>query len=86
MRSVSATVRIPQGIHAAIAHGLHREADRFESSLFLKHGARTASLGSIVAVLALGVERGAEIEILADGSDESAALVAIVGLLHELAT
>jgi phosphocarrier protein HPr len=86
MRSVSATVRIPQGIHAAIAHGLHREAGRFESSLFLKHGARTASLGSIVAILALGVERGAEIEILADGSDEAAALVAIVGLLDELAT
>ncbi|TFB95310.1 MULTISPECIES: HPr family phosphocarrier protein [Cryobacterium] len=86
MRTERATVCIPQGIHAAIAHRLHREAGRFQSSLFLKHGARTASLGSIIAILALGVERGAEIEILADGSDESAALVAIVGLLDELAT
>jgi phosphotransferase system HPr (HPr) family protein len=86
MIRASVTVRIPDGIHAGIAHRLHHEGGRFQSSLFLKHDGRTASLGSVVAMLALGVEFGAEIEILADGGDEGAALSTIVALLEELAT
>ncbi|TFC02510.1 HPr family phosphocarrier protein [Cryobacterium mannosilyticum] len=79
------TVRIKQGIHAEIAHLLHQEAGRFSSSVFIQHGEETASLRSIVAVLSLGVEDGTEIDVLADGTDEAAALAAAVAILEQTA-
>ena len=78
-------VRIGQGIHAEIAHRLHQVAGRFSSSVFIQHGEETASLRSIVAVLALGVEAGAEIDVLADGTDEADALAAAVAILERAA-
>ena len=76
------TVLLPYGIHAAIAHRLHRSASRFSSSVFLRASSETASLRSVVAVLALGVQSGAEIDILADGADEAAAVAAVVAMLQ----
>ncbi|WP_166787915.1 HPr family phosphocarrier protein [Cryobacterium adonitolivorans] len=77
-----ATVRLPHGVHAAIAHRLHQTASRFSSSVFLRRGEEIASLRSIVAVLALGLHVGADIEVLADGTDEVDAVAAIVGMLR----
>ncbi len=67
----------PAGIHAIVAQELAQLAERFASSLFLRHGGRTANLGRVVEVLALGVRGGAAITVLADGVDETAALEAV---------
>ena len=75
------TVAIPLGIHAAIAHHLREVADSFSSSVFLRRGNETASLRSIVAMLSLGITVGTDVEIIADGIDESAALAAIVAII-----
>jgi phosphotransferase system HPr (HPr) family protein len=77
-----ATVRLPHGVHAAIAHRLHQAASRFSSSVFLRRGEETASLRSIIPVLALGIQVGAVVEVLADGADEAEAVAAIVGILQ----
>ena len=76
------TVAIPHGIHAAIAHHLREVADSFSSSVFLKRGSETASLRSIVAMLSLGITAGTDLEIIADGIDESAALFAIAEIIE----
>ena len=86
MFSEQATVRLPHGVHAAIAHRLHQTASRFSSSVFLRRGEETASLRSIVAVLALGIPVGAVIEVLADGTDEVDAVAAIVRMLRSTTT
>ena len=77
-----ATVRLPHGIHSEIAHRLHHVASHFSSSVFLRWGEETASLRSIVAVLALGIEVGTEIEILADGADEVEAVAAVAAMVQ----
>ena len=77
-----ATVRLPYGVHSAIAHRLHKTASTFSSSVFLRSGEETASLRSIVAVLALGIQVGTEIEILADGPDESEAVAAVIAMVQ----
>lgn len=77
-----ATVRLPHGVHAAIAHRLHQTAGLFSSSVFLRRGEETASLRSIVRVLALGIQVGTVVEVLADGADEAEAVAAIVGMLQ----
>jgi len=77
-----ATVRLPHGIHSAVAHRLHHAASGFSSSVFLRWGDETASLRSIVAVLALGIQTGTEIEILADGTDEAEAVAALIAMVQ----
>lgn len=76
-------VGIPLGIHAEIAHDLSQEANRFSSSVFLSYGGKTASLRSMVSLLALGVSSGCEVELLADGSDEQEAATALTGMLKD---
>lgn len=82
MISRQVVVRIPGGIHAAVAHCLSQEADRFRSSVFLSFGGRTASLTSMIAVLALGVPAGEVVELRADGLDEEDAAAAVVAALE----
>ncbi|TFC70542.1 HPr family phosphocarrier protein [Cryobacterium sp. TMT2-4] len=77
-----ATVRLPHGVHSAIAHRLHHTASSFSSSVFLRSGEEIASLSSIVAVMALGIQVGTEIEILADGTDESEAVAAVMAMVQ----
>ncbi|HEY8717194.1 HPr family phosphocarrier protein [Pengzhenrongella sp.] len=71
-----------RGIHALVAHRLLAEGDRFQSSIFLSYGGRTASLRNPVAVLALGVPGGRELELRADGADEIEAASAVALLLE----
>lgn len=82
MLTQRATVRLPHGVHSAIAHRLHHAAGDFSSSVFLRWGEETASLRSIVAVLALGIQVGSEIEILADGTDEVEAVAAVIAMVQ----
>ena len=70
---------------AVTAYPKESSASGFSSSVFLRWGDETASLRSIVAVLSLGVEDGTEIDVLADGTDEAAALAAAVAILEQTA-
>ena len=77
------TVRIadPLGVHALVAQELVGLATRYESSLYLRHEGRTASLRRLIEVLALGIPSGAEVSVWADGIDEGPALTAVVAVL-----
>ena len=77
------TVRItdPLGVHALVAQELASLATRYESSLYLCHDGRTASLHRPIDLLALGIPSGAEGSVWADGIDERLALAAVVAVL-----
>lgn len=65
------------GIHARPATILVQTATKFESDIELEYNSKKVNLKSIMGVMSLGVGRGAEITIYADGKDEAEALEAI---------
>jgi phosphotransferase system HPr (HPr) family protein len=83
----SRTVRLPDGVdlHARPAGLLIRAAAKFESSVTLAAGGRSADAKSILQVLALGATGGTELTVATSGCDGSDALEAIAHLLEHLA-
>ncbi len=78
-------------IRVALAHGLHarpaalvaKEAAGFGAEIALEIAGRRANARSPVAVMALGVRFGDEIEVVASGADAVAALEALAALMLE---
>ena len=66
-----------QGLHARPATTLVSKANQFKSTITIFYEGETADLKSIMGVLALGVTRGALVEIKAEGEDASEAMEAI---------
>ncbi|OLN22375.1 phosphocarrier protein HPr [Domibacillus antri] len=75
------TVTADTGIHARPATLLVQTASKFSSDINLEFNGKTVNMKSIMGVMSLGIGKGAEIAISADGSDETAALEAITSLL-----
>jgi phosphocarrier protein len=75
-------VRNQPGIHARPAALFVKKAAEFRAEIFVTHGDLTVNGKSIMGVMMLAAETGAELKITADGPDESAAVEALVGLVH----
>ena len=60
----------PVGLHAKPLTMLVNEASRFDSDIKLIYEAKSASLKSIMGVMALGIPTKAKLEIIAEGQDE----------------
>ena len=65
------------GLHARAATAFVQRASEFQSSIWAEYQGVRASAKSLLGVLALGVDQGAEILLTANGSDEEAALAAL---------
>jgi phosphocarrier protein FPr/phosphocarrier protein len=76
-------------VKVALAHGLHarpaalvaKQAASFAAEIALEIAGRRANARSPVAVMALGVRFGDEIEVVASGDDAAAALEALAALM-----
>lgn len=75
------TVIDETGIHARPATILVSNASKFESDIKLEYKEKQVNLKSIMGVMGLGIPKGAEIKIIAEGSDEEAALNALEEVL-----
>lgn len=62
---------------------LIQKASTFRSSVWLSRGERRANAKSLLGVMSLGIENAAELQISADGSDETEALEAIASYLEQ---
>ena len=80
MPEISFTVKNKVGLHARPASVFVRESSKFKSAITVIHGDRQANAKSILNVLTLGVNRGAVIQIRAEGEDADAALQALKAL------
>lgn len=69
------------GIHARPATMLVQTASKFESDIQLEYNGKKVNLKSIMGVMSLGVGKGAEITIYAEGDDENEAITTISDLL-----
>ncbi|MFC9596635.1 phosphocarrier protein HPr [Peribacillus butanolivorans] len=76
------TVTAETGIHARPATLLVQAAGKFDSEINLTHKEKKVNLKSIMGVMSLGIGKGAEITISAEGSDENDALKTLTDTLN----
>ncbi|KAA9302148.1 MULTISPECIES: phosphocarrier protein HPr [Aerococcus] len=77
MQKETFNITAETGIHARPATLLVQTASKFESEINLEYKGKSVNLKSIMGVMSLGVGKGADVEITAEGSDEEEAIAAI---------
>jgi phosphocarrier protein len=82
MTSESVTVVNQLGMHARAAAKFVHLATRFQAQVRVAREARVMDGKSIMGILLLAAARGTTITISADGTDEHAALEALVALVQ----
>jgi len=70
------------GLHARPATFFIQKANEFKSGIWVERDERKVNAKSLLGVLSLGVVKGGEINIIADGEDEEAALAALLHLIE----
>ena len=70
------------GLHARPATFFIQKANEFKSSLWVEKEERRVNAKSLLGVLSLGIVGGTNIRIIADGSDEEAAVDGLVNLVQ----
>lgn len=78
MVSQKVTVKNEAGLHARPASVLVKTASRFKSEFYIRMYGYEVNGKSILGVMTLAAESGAEMELILEGPDEAAALEAIV--------
>ena len=71
-----------QGLHARPASIFVKTAGKFKSNVSIIHGNEVANAKSIINIMSLGLKKGEEIKITAEGIDEKEAIEALVTLIE----
>jgi len=72
------------GLHARPAAMFVQTARKFSSKIMLRKAGKIADSKNILQVLALGVDMGDEVEVVAEGPDEDMAIEELAKLLTEV--
>lgn len=71
------------GMHARPAGLLVKEAKAFASKITIEANGKTAEATKLMALMQLGVKKGAEVVITAEGADEEAAIAKLEAFMKE---
>lgn len=82
MFSKEVVVKNQVGLHARPATFFIQRANEFKSSVWVEKDERKVNAKSLLGVLSLGITKGTQINILADGADEEEAVTTLVGLIE----
>ncbi len=86
MYSKEVTVTNSVGLHARPATFFIQKSNEFKSSIWVEKGDRRINAKSLLGILSLGIIKGTEIKVIADGVDEEAAVSSLINLIeNELA-
>ena len=77
------TISNKLGLHARASAKLTKLAGGFQSEVFMTRSSRRVNAKSIMGVMMLAAGMGAEVEIEIEGTDEEAAMDAIVALIDD---
>ena len=69
------------GLHARPATFFIQRANEFKSSIWVVKDERKVNAKSLLGVLSLGITRGTEVSLVADGNDEEEALESLIELI-----
>ena len=83
MYSKVATVNNQVGLHARPATFFIQKANEFRSGIWVEKDDRRVNAKSLLGVLSLGVTKGTTLTVIADGSDEKAAVEALAALVND---
>jgi len=75
------TVNNQVGLHARPATFFIQKANEFKSSIWVEKEERRVNAKSLLGVLSLGIIKGTQINIMADGADETEAVSALADLI-----
>ena len=81
MLTKTVTVENSVGLHARPATLFIQKANSYKSSVWIENSDRRANAKSLLGVLSLGITKGKEITIIADGADEKEAVDGLVDLI-----
>lgn len=83
MKEIIKTVVNPNGIHARPASIFVQEAKKFQSKITVENlgTGKSKDAKAILCVMSLGMTKGTEIKITADGPDEETAIQAMSDLI-----
>ncbi|MCL2588183.1 MAG: HPr family phosphocarrier protein [Oscillospiraceae bacterium] len=70
------------GLHARPATFFIQKANEFKCSIWVERDDRKVNAKSLLGVLSLGVVKGGEINLIADGEDEEEAIAALMHLIE----
>ena len=70
------------GLHARASSKFTQLASRFKSEIWIARGSRRVNAKSIMGVMMLAAAKGTQVLIEANGTDEAAALDALVTLIN----
>ncbi len=69
------------GLHARPATFFIQKANEFKSSIWVEKDERRVNAKSLLGVLSLGIVKGTAVTIIADGTDEEAAIETLSALI-----
>jgi len=75
------TIKNSVGLHARPATFFIQKANSFKSSISVEREDRRVNAKSLLGVLSLGIVKGMEITLVADGPDEEEAVEALANLI-----
>ena len=81
MTEATTTIENKTGIHARPASVFVQKASSFKSKVQLKAKGKTVDAKSILMIMSMGLVKGTEITICADGPDEAEAVKALRDLV-----
>ena len=82
MTEANVTIENKTGIHARPASVFVQTATKFKSKVQIKAKGKTVDAKSILMIMSMGLVKGTEMTIVADGPDEAEAVKALVDLVN----
>ena len=82
MKKQTVVIKNETGLHARPASMLVDEASGYDSDINLVYEGKEVNAKSIMGVMSLGISQNGEVVVQAKGSDEEAAVEAIVKLIE----
>lgn len=83
MTEATATIENKTGIHARPASQFVQKASSFKSKVQLKAKGKTVDAKSILMIMSMGLVKGTEVTIVADGPDEADAVAALKQMIDD---
>ena len=81
MTEATTTIENKTGIHARPASVFVQKASSFKSKVQLKAKGKTVDAKSILMIMSMGLVKGTEVTIVADGPDEADAVAQLKALV-----
>lgn len=76
-------VATQDGLFARPATYFVQKANEYRSTVWVEKGERRVNAKSLLGILSLGIVKGTELRLIAEGADEQEAVMALVELVSE---